>query len=99
MEEALFNVLYIFNVFYFQVPRILILLNLLISYIKRLLSDRFNMAAIGNSLMKSHSSQTLSCTLYDPKTVILLEIFSSGLNNFVHLSTTSFIECFFMLGQ
>ena len=26
------------------------------SYIKRLLSDGFNMATIGNSLMKSHSS-------------------------------------------
>jgi len=33
------------------------------SYIKRLFSDGFNMAAMGNSLMKSHSFQTLSCTL------------------------------------
>jgi len=32
---------------------ILILLNLLNSYIKGLLSDEFNMAAIGNSLMKT----------------------------------------------
>jgi len=35
------------------------------------------MAAIGNSLMKSHRSQTLSLT----KTVILLEHFSFGFNN------------------
>jgi len=42
---------------------------------KLLLSDGFNMAATGNSLMKSHSSQTLSCTLRDTKTVILLRNF------------------------
>src|SRR6218665_3873378 len=30
----------------------------------------------------------------DPKTVLLQEIFSSGLNNFVHKSTTFFIERF-----
>ena len=34
-------------------------LSLLNSYI----SDGFNMAAIGNSRMRSHISQTLSCTL------------------------------------
>jgi len=33
------------------------------------------MAAVGNSLMKGHSSQTLSCTLYNTKKVILLENF------------------------
>src|SRR6218665_1944200 len=38
-----------------------ILLNLLNSCIKRLLSDEFNMAAITNSLMKSRIPQTLSC--------------------------------------
>jgi len=36
------------------------------------------MAAIGNSLMKSHSYQTLWCTLQDTTTVILLD------NFFVH---------------
>ena len=46
--------------FIFERPNILILLNLLNSYIRRLLSNGFNMAAIGDSLMKS---QTLSCTL------------------------------------
>src|SRR6218665_1024446 len=40
-----------------------ILLNLLNSRIKRLLSDGFNMTAIKNSLMKSRSPQTLSCVL------------------------------------
>ena len=49
--------------FYFLVATLLILQNLLNSYMKRLLSDGFNMTAIENSLMKSHSSQTLSCTL------------------------------------
>src|SRR6218665_2234214 len=38
-------------------------LNLLNSYIKRLLSAGINITAIGNFLMKSHSSQTFSCTL------------------------------------
>jgi len=33
------------------------------------------MAAIGNSVMKSRSSQTLSCTLQDTKTVLLLDNF------------------------
>jgi len=37
--------------------------NLQNSYIKRLLSDGFHMTAIGNSLMKNYSSQTMSCTL------------------------------------
>jgi len=64
------------------------------TYIKRLLSDGFNMAAIGNSLLKSHSSQTLSCTLYDHKTVILLENFSSCLNNLVYLSKTFLLNVF-----
>ena len=41
---------YVLNVLYFLVAKILILLNLLNSYIKRLLSDGFNVAAIGNSL-------------------------------------------------
>ena len=49
---------------YFLAAKLLILLNLLNSYIKRLLSDGFNMADIGNSLMKSHSSQTLDYTLH-----------------------------------
>jgi len=40
-----------------------ILLNLLNSCMKRLLSDGFNMAAMKNSLMKSHSPQTLSFLL------------------------------------
>jgi len=37
--------------------------NLLNPYIKRFLSDEFNVASIGNSLMKRHNSQTLSCSL------------------------------------
>jgi len=31
---------------------------------KTILSDAFNIAAIGNFLMRSHSSQTLSCTVF-----------------------------------
>jgi len=37
------------------------LLNLLNSYIEQLLSDGLNMTVMGNSLMKSHSSQTCKC--------------------------------------
>jgi len=37
-----------------------LLLTLLRSSIKRLLSDGFNVAAIKSSLMKSHNTQTLS---------------------------------------
>jgi len=58
-KNALFNVLF-FERLLFSSGEILILLNLLNSYIKRFLSDEFNMAAIGNSLIKSHTSQTLS---------------------------------------
>src|SRR6218665_1806639 len=61
-NNAFLNVFCLLNISYFLVSRILTLLNLLISYIKRLLSDGFNMAAIGN-FMKSHSPQTLSGTL------------------------------------
>jgi len=46
------------------------------------------MVAIGNSLTKSHSSQTLSYTLQDIQTVIYKRIFSFGFNNFINLSTT-----------
>jgi len=63
IKTRFFNVFYFLNFFYFLVANFFILLNLLNSYIKRLLSDGFNMAAIGNSLIKSHSSQKLSCTL------------------------------------
>ena len=49
--------------FYFPAGKLLILLNLLNSYIKQLLSDGFNKAAISNSLMKKNVSQTLSYTL------------------------------------
>src|SRR6218665_3650555 len=66
IKNTFFNVFYFWNVFHFLVGNFLILLNLLNSYIKRLLSDGINMPAIWNSLMKkSHSSQTLSCTLQD----------------------------------
>src|SRR6218665_2271918 len=60
IKNELLTVFLFFNVFYFIVTTIFKLQN---SYIKRLLSHKFNMATIGNSLMKSHSSQTLSCTL------------------------------------
>src|SRR6218665_3709961 len=80
------------NGFYFLEGKFLIQLNLLNSYIKRLLSDGFNMAAIGNSLMKSHSPQTLSCTLYDTKTNWRISSFS--LNKFVNLSATFLFNVF-----
>ena len=60
-------------------------------YIKTLLNDGFD---IGNSLMKSHSSQTLSCTLQDTKTSILLENFSFGLNNFYEFVNVSYLTFF-----
>src|SRR6218665_3548924 len=53
----MFTIFYICLLF-FLVAKFCVLLNLQNSYIKRLLTDGFNMAAIGNSLMKSHSSQT-----------------------------------------
>ena len=54
-----------FQRFYFLVAKFLSYQTRLNSCIKQHLdlSGRFNMAAIGNSRMKSHSSQTLSCTL------------------------------------
>ena len=71
-----------------------ILLNLLNSCIKRLLSDGFNMTAIKNSLMKSCSSHI--------KTIIFLRNFSVGIINFDNLSTRFFIYrflyTFFILG-
>src|SRR6218665_355339 len=73
-----------------------ILLNLLNSCIKRLLSDGFNIAAIKKlshkePYLKSRSSQTLSCII---KTAILLRNVSFGLINIVNLSTTFFIQRF-----
>src|SRR6218665_2688246 len=65
------------------------LLNLLNSYIIWLSSDGFNISAINNYLMKSRRPQTLSCIF---KAVILLGNFSFGLNKFVNLSTTFFIQ-------
>jgi len=75
---------------YILVEKMFILLSHLNSYIKRLLSDEFNMAAklIGNSLMKGQSSQTLLCTLrqqFEWRTV------SFGLNKFVNSSTRTFL--------
>ena len=51
------------------------------------------MAAIGNILIKIHSSQTLTCTLQDTETVILQGNFSFDLNNFADLSMKFFIKC------
>jgi len=81
--------------FYFLESKMFILLDLLNSYIKRLLSDGFNRAAIGNSLMKSHSSQMLSCTLWYTMTIILLENFSFGLINFCQFVNNVFYSTFF----
>ena len=53
--------IYIFELFYFAAFKRFILLNLLNSEMKRLFSDGFNTAAIGNSLTKSHNTQALSC--------------------------------------
>ena len=50
----------------------MILLNLLNSGIKRLLSDGFHTASLQNFLKKSHNPQTLSHTR---KTIILLKNF------------------------
>jgi len=49
------------------------------------------MAAITNSLMKSRSPQRLSCI---PRQQFYWGIFLIGLVNFVHLSTTFFIQRF-----
>src|SRR6218665_22366 len=57
---TLFNVL---SVSYCLVAKVLFLLNLLNSEIKRISNDGLSTAAIGNSLSKSHNCQTLSCTL------------------------------------
>src|SRR6218665_2962779 len=62
LKNGFFNVFLFWNIFYFLVAKF-ISLNLLNSCIKRLLSDGFNMAAIKNSHMKSHSLQMLSCIL------------------------------------
>src|SRR6218665_2226697 len=61
-KKLFFNVFIFLNVFYFLVAKCCTPSppNLLNSCIKLLLSNRFNMAAIRNSRMKSHSSQTLS---------------------------------------
>jgi len=72
-------------------------LNLRNSYVKRLLSDGFNMTAIGNSPMKSHSSQTLGCTLWDTQAVILLENFFILFDYCGNLSETLFIKRFLPL--
>jgi len=50
-----------FNVFYFLMEKCVILQNLLNSDIKRLLSDGFNTAAVGNSLTKSHRLTLKRC--------------------------------------
>ena len=64
-KKRVFKGFYFLNVFNFLVTKYFIILNLLNSEIKRLLSDGFNTAArpIGNSMTKSHNYQTLSCTL------------------------------------
>jgi len=48
------------------------------------------MAVIGNSLIKSHNSETVMHT--DIKTVIVLTNFSFGFNHFSNLSSTFFIK-------
>ena len=86
------------NVFYFLMEKCFIytkpgkiLLNLLNSCIKQLLSDGLNMAAITKF---SHQQPQPSNVVMHAKTVILLGDFSFGLINFVNLSTTSFIQRF-----
>src|SRR6218665_2170415 len=100
IKNAFFNVFYFWERFLFSSGKICyltkpakILLNLLNSCIKRLLSDGFNMAAIKHSLMKSRNPQTLSLSCII-KTVILQGNFSLGLINFVNLSRTFFIQRF-----
>jgi len=44
--------------------------------------------------MKNHSSQMLSCALQDTKTVILLENFLFGLNNYANMSETFLLNVF-----
>ena len=71
IKNAFFNAFYFLERFLFSSGEMFyptkpaqILLNLLNSCIlKRLLNDGFNMAAIKNTLMKSHNPQTLSCIL------------------------------------
>jgi len=100
-KNAFFNIIIFLNVFLFSSGEFFyrtkpakFLLNLLNSCIKWLLSDRFNIAAIKNTLMKSCSPQTLSCIL---RTVILLGNFSFGLINFLNLSTMVFIQRFLII--
>src|SRR6218665_3134295 len=70
-KKRLFNVFFIFlNISYFLVANIFypskpskILLNLLNSCLKRILSDELNKAAMKNSLM--NSPQTMSCIFID----------------------------------
>ena len=73
IKNAFSNVFNFLNVFYFLVAKFFILLNLLNSEIKRLLSDGFNTAAIGNSLTKSHKVLSDVVGLMHTKTIILLE--------------------------
>ena len=54
-KKRVFNVFYFLERSLFSTGIFFILLNLLNSCTKRLLSDGFNIAAIGNSLMKSCS--------------------------------------------
>jgi len=65
-----------------------IILNLINSCIKRLLSDGFNIAAIQNSLPKSRSPRCQACS--DSNNILLGNFF--GLIKFVNLPTTSFIQ-------
>ena len=71
------------------------LLNRLNSYIKRILSDGFDVAALNNSIMKSRRLCKTSNVVMHIKTVIAMGNFSFRLTNFVNLSTTFFCSTFF----
>src|SRR6218665_802327 len=95
IKNAFFNDFYFLERFLFSIGKICyptkpakILLNLLNFCIKRLLSDGFNVAVIGNSLPKP-----LNVVMHI-KTVILLRNFSFGVINFVNLSIMFYIQHF-----
>src|SRR6218665_3894146 len=66
IKKRVFNVFNLFYVFYFLVAIFFILLNLLNSCIKRFLSDEFQIAARGNSLIKNHGARTFPPGQFPP---------------------------------
>src|SRR6218665_2939626 len=66
IKKAFLTSLICFTFFYFLVVILFILLNLLNSCIKRFLSDEFQIAARGNSLIKNHGARTFPPGQFPP---------------------------------